>query len=100
MYWPTGTSLLPMARNTSPDASSSASRSKDSMPLGLPSGTARVTLFSSRSSRVALSTKSRPSVFSAPPSASSWFICLGAAEMNTSQSALSWIWVFSVPEES
>ena len=70
------------------------------MPLGLPSGTARVTLFSSRSSRVALSTKSRPSVFSAPPSASSWFICLGAAEMNTSQSAPSWIWAFSVPEES
>ena len=35
------------------------------------SGTARVTLFSSRSRRVALSTRSRPSVFSSPPSASS-----------------------------
>ena len=70
------------------------------MPLGLPSGTASVTLFSSRSSRVEWSTRSRPSVFSAPPPASSWFICLGAAEMNTSQSAPSWIWVLRVPEES
>ena len=28
------------------------------------------------------------------------FICFGAAEMKTSQSAPSSIWVFSVPEES
>ena len=31
---------------------------------------------------------------------SSWFICFWPAERNRSQSAPSWIWVFSVPEES
>ena len=46
-------------------------------------------------------TKSSPSgFFSASQEASSAFICFGAAEMNRSQSAPSWIWVFSVPEES
>lgn len=62
-YCPTGTSLLPMHMNTSPASSSSARLSKPVMPLGLPSGTHRVTRFSSRSIRLLSSTKSRPSVF-------------------------------------
>ena len=92
---------MPMAMKTSPAFSSSASASKLPTPLGLPSGTTSATLFSRRLSRLPCSPKSSPSgFFSASQEASSWFICLGAAEMNTSQSAPSWIWVLSVPEES
>ena len=44
--------------------------------------------------------KSRPSSFPDSVSASSWFICFWPAEMKTSASAPSWIWVLRVPEES
>ena len=95
-YWPTGTSSLPRAM-----LSQLAMSAKLLMLAGLPSGTTRATLFSSRFTRVPCSTKSRPSVFtSGSAAASSWFICFWAAEMNRSQSAPSWIWVFRVPEES
>ena len=90
-----------MAIRMPPSVSFRARSSKLSMSAGLSDGTQRLTLFSKRSSRVASSTKSSPSVLTAgSAAASSWSICLGAAERKTSQTAPSWIWVFSVPEES
>ena len=90
-----------MQNRMSPALRCSARSSKDDMPLESDSGTTRTTLFSRKFTRVALSTKSRPSVLTAgSASISSWFICFWPAEMNTSQSAPSWIWVLSVPEES
>ena len=73
------------------------------MPLGLPSGTASVTLFSRRSTRLSVTMRSRPlGFFSVSPMRlpSIAFICMGAAEMKRSQSAPSLIWVRSLPEES
>ena len=92
-----------MASSTSPLFRSSASWSKLSMPLGLPSGTASVTLFSRRSMRLSVTMRSRPlGFFSVSPMRlpSIAFICVGAAEMKRSQSAPSLIWVRSLPEES
>ena len=80
---------------------SEARSEKPSMPAGLSSGTARTTLFSTRSMRLSETTKSSPSVLVPVVSAaSSWFICFCAAEMKRSQTAPSSIWVLSVPEES
>ena len=70
------------------------------MALGLPSGTQSVTLFSRMSKRVSWLMKSRPSSLPEAAPASSWFICFWPAEMKTSQSAPSWIWVLRVPDES
>ena len=70
------------------------------MFLGLPSGTTSVTSFCRMLKRVSLSMRSRPSSLPLVAAASSWFICFWPAEMNTSHSAPSWIWVLSVPEES
>ena len=89
-----------MLSRISPDLRRSARSLKSMIFLGLPSGTTRVTLFSRMSKRVAWSTKSRPSSLPFSASASSAFICFWPAEMKTSQSAPSWIWVLSVPEES
>ena len=45
--------------------------------------------------------RSRPSVLTSEAAVMSiWFICFWPAEMKTSQSAPSWIWVLRVPEES
>ena len=71
------------------------------MPLGLPSGTQRVTRFSRRSMRLSASTKSRPSVLTlSSASMSSWSICFWPAEMKMSQGAAFCICVLSEPEES
>ena len=45
--------------------------------------------------------RSKPSVLTSEAAVMSiWFICFWPAEMKTSQSAPSWIWVLRVPEES